>query len=228
MKFTKEEFSEKLKNKLTNNGKKPMQQSERTFKKLVEKIYARLEKMDDDDTELDDAVADYLEDFQEIEGNLNKDKADFVKEWKKKHPEPKPDDDDDDDEDGNDDDEDEGKRRKGKKKSNDSKLDKLLKEIEDLKKAQSKRDTEDKISNLRKELKSKLKKEGVDDEEWLDSYLKKLSINEDTDLDDEKDDAIKLFNRSKAGNDPSPTPKNGGGLNNNDEFNLGYLKKKKS
>ena len=75
MKFTKEEFSEKLKNKLTNNGKKPMQQSERTFKKLVEKIYARLEKMDDDDTELDDAVADYLEDFEEIEGNLNKDKA---------------------------------------------------------------------------------------------------------------------------------------------------------
>ena len=108
------------------------------------------------------------------------------------------------------------------------KLDKLLKEIEDLKKAQSKRDTEDKISNLRKELKSKLKKEGVDDDEWLDSYLKKLSINEDTDLDNEKDDAIKLFNRSKAGNDPSPTPKNGGGLNNNDEFNLGYLKKKKS
>ena len=99
MKFTKEELSEKLKYKLTNNGKKPMQQSERTFKKLVEKIYARLEKMDDDDTELDDAVADYLEDFQEIEGNLNKDKADFVKEWKKKHPEPKPDDDDDDDDD---------------------------------------------------------------------------------------------------------------------------------
>ena len=228
MKFTKEEFSEKLKERLTNKGKKPMQQSERTFKKLVEKIYARLEKRDDDDTELDDAVADYLEDFQEIEGNLNKDKADFVKEWKKKHSEPNPDDDEDDDEDGNDDDEDEGKRRKGKKKSNDSKLDKLLKEIEDLKKGQSRRDTEENIANLRKELKSKLKKEGVDDEEWLDSYLKKLSINEDTDLDDEKDDAIKLFNRSKAGNDPSPTPKNGGGSSTNDEFNLGYLKKKKS
>ena len=75
MKFTKEEFSEKLKEKLTNKGKKPMQQSERTFKKLVEKIYARLEKRDDDETELDDAVADYLEDFEEIEGNLNKDKG---------------------------------------------------------------------------------------------------------------------------------------------------------
>ena len=50
MKFTKEEFSEKLKDKLTNKGKKPMQQSERTFKKLVEKIYARLEKRDDDET----------------------------------------------------------------------------------------------------------------------------------------------------------------------------------
>ena len=177
MKFTKDEFSEKLKNKLTNNGKKPMQQSERTFKKLVEKIYARLEKRDDDETELDDAVADYLEDFQEIEGNLNKDKADFVKDWKKKHPEPDPDDDDDDvDDDDDDDDDNGGKRRKGKKNRNDSKLDKLLKEIEDLKKAQSKRDTEEKVAKIRKDLKAALKKEGVDDAEWLDGYLKKLTI----------------------------------------------------
>ena len=179
MKFTKEEFSEKLKERLTNKGKKPMQQSERTFKKLVEKIYARLEKRDDDETELDDAVADYLEDFEEIEGNLNKDEADFVKEWKKNHPQPDPDDDYNDD-------------------GNDSKLDKLLKEIEDLKKAQSKRDTEERIAKIRKDLKASLKKEGVDDDEWLNGYIKKIVITEDTDIEEEKKDALNLFNKTNS------------------------------
>lgn len=221
MKFTKDEFSEKLKNKLTNNGKKPMQQSERTFKKLVEKIYARLEKRDDDETELDDAVADYLEDFQEIEGNLNKDKADFVKDWKKKHPEPDPDDDDDDvDDDDDDDDDNGGKRRKGKKNRNDSKLDKLLKEIEDLKKAQSKRDTEEKVAKIRKDLKAALKKEGVDDAEWLDGYLKKLTITEDTDIDEEKKDALKLFNKVNSQTNAF-TPSGAGGKGG--DVDLTYL-----
>lgn len=200
MKFTKEEFSEKLKERLTNKGKKPMQQSERTFKKLVEKIYARLEKRDDDETELDDAVADYLEDFEEIEGNLNKDKADFVKEWKKNHPEPvDPDDDDDDDADDDDaDDNGRNNNRKGKKNGNNFKLDKLLKEIEDLKKAQSKRDTEERISKIRKELKASLKKEGVDDDEWLNGYIKKIVITEDTDIEEEKKDALNLFNKTNS------------------------------
>ena len=199
MKFTKEEFSEKLKERLTNKGKKPMQQSERTFKKLVEKIYARLEKRDDDETELDDAVADYLEDFEEIEGNLNKDKADFVKEWKKNHPQPDPDDDYNDDDD-DDDDDDNGRKnnRKGKKNGNDSKLDKLLKEIEDVKKAQSKRDTEERIAKIRKDLKASLKKEGVDDDEWLNGYIKKIVITEDTDIEEEKKDAINLFDKTKS------------------------------
>ena len=225
MKFTKEEFSEKLKDKLTNKGKKPMQQSERTFKKLVEKIYARLEKRDDDETELDDAVADYLEDFEEIEGNLNKDKADFIKDWKKNHPEPDPDDDDDDvDDDDDDDDNGKKKNRKGKKNGSDSKLDKLLKEIEDLKKAQSKRDTEEKIAKIRKDLKASLKKEGVDDAEWLDGYLKKLTITEETDIDEEKEDALKLYNR--ANSTPNQfTPGNPAGKGG--EVDLSYLKKGK-
>ena len=225
MKFTKEEFSEKLKDKLTNKGKKPMQQSERTFKKLVEKIYARLEKRDDDETELDDAVADYLEDFEEIEGNLNKDKADFIKDWKKNHPEPDPDDDDDDDDDDEDED-DNGKKknRKGKKNGSDSKLDKLLKEIEDLKKAQSKRDTEEKIAKIRKDLKASLKKEGVDDAEWLDGYLKKLTITEETDIDEEKEDALKLYNKANSTTNQF-TPGNPAGKGG--EVDLSYLKKGK-
>ena len=42
MKFTKEEFSEELKKLLTDNGKKTMVQSERTFNASVERIFKRL------------------------------------------------------------------------------------------------------------------------------------------------------------------------------------------
>ena len=208
MKFTKEEFSEKLKEKLTNKGKKPMQQSERTFKKLVEKIYARLEKRDDDETELDDAVADYLEDFEEIEGNLNKDKADFIKDWKDKHPDPKPND----------------PPTPPAPPSNDDKFDKLMKKFEELEKREAEREKSEKIAKLRKELKAKLKKEGVEDAEWLDGYLKKLTITEETDIDEEKEDALKQYN--KANSTPNQfTPGNPAGKGG--EVDLSYLKKGK-
>lgn len=88
MKFTEEEFSEKLKKSLTSEGKKPMQMSERTFKKFVGKIYKRIEKYDEE-SELDASVEEYLEELEELEGNYNKDRADFVKDWKEKHPDKK-------------------------------------------------------------------------------------------------------------------------------------------
>ena len=208
MKFTKEEFSEKLKDKLTNKGKNPMQQSELTFKKLVEKIYARLEKRDDDETELDDAVADYLEDFEEIEGNLNKDKADFIKDWKDKHPDPKPND----------------PPTPPAPPSNDDKFDKLMKKFEELEKREAEREKSEKIAKLRKELKAKLKKEGVEDAEWLDGYLKKLTITEETDIDEEKEDALKLYNKANSTTNQF-TPGNPAGKGG--EVDLSYLKKGK-
>lgn len=181
MKFTKEEFSEKLKNKLTNNGKKPMQQSERTFKKLVEKIYARLEKKGDEETELDDAVTDYLDDFEEIEGNLNKDKADFIKEWKENHPENVT-----------------QEPVSNTQQNGDDKFDQLLKKFEEMERREAERDRADKISKIKKELKNSLKKDGIEDSEWLDGYLNKLTINEDTDVEEEKNDALKLYNKANA------------------------------
>ncbi|MDE6151789.1 MAG: hypothetical protein K2G12_07385 [Prevotella sp.] len=86
MKFTKEEFSEELKKRLTNNSKKKLAQSDRTFNASVERIYKRLEKREDDEMELDDAVEDYLPDFEEIEGNMRKDNASFINVRKKHHP----------------------------------------------------------------------------------------------------------------------------------------------
>lgn len=213
MKFTKEEFSEELKKKLTNDGKKKLAQSDRTFNAQVERIYKRLEKRGDDEMELDDAVAEYQPDFEEIEGNLRSDNAAFVKDWKKNHPEKDPD---------------KGPEYptgNGVENGNEDKLDKLLKEIEDLKKKQNERDKAEKIADKRKELKSALKKDGVEDTEWIDSYIKKLNITEETDIDEEKDDALKLYNKSNSQMPPYQTPGGAGGKGGN-EVDLSDLKPK--
>ena len=209
MKFTKEEFSEELKKLLTDNGKKPMVQSERTFNASVERIFKRLEKFDDG-SELDSAVADYLPDFQEIEGNMRKDNSDFVKKWEKEH-------------NNSSDNSNEGGSKNGNNAAEgNSELSELLKRmgmIEDLLAKQRLAET---ISSKKKQLKKALKKDGVEDDEWIEKYIAKLNIDEETDIDDEKDDAIALFN---LGN--SQVPKNVNTKNpsvkGQDEFDLSDL-----
>ena len=209
MKFTKEEFSEELKKLLTDNGKKPMVQSERTFNASVERIFKRLEKFDDE-SELDSAVADYLPDFQEIEGNMRKDNSDFVKKWEKEH-------------NNSSDNSNEGGSKNGNNAAEgNSELSELLKRmgmIEDLLAKQRLAET---ISSKKKQLKKALKKDGVEDDEWIEKYIAKLNIDEDTDIDDEKDDAIALFNLGNSQVPKNVNTKNPSGKGQ-DEFDLSDL-----
>lgn len=209
MKFTKEEFSEELKKLLTDNGKKPMVQSERTFNASVERIFKRLEKFDDE-SELDSAVADYLPDFQEIEGNMRKDNSDFVKKWEKEH------------NNSSANSNEEGSKNGNNAAEGNSELSELLKRmgmIEDLLAKQRLAET---ISSKKKQLKKALKKDGVEDDEWIEKYIAKLNIDEETDIEEEKEDAIALFN---LGN--SQVPKNVNTKNpsvkGQDEFDLSDL-----
>ena len=212
MKFTKEEFSEKLKNKLTNNGKKKLAQSDRTFNASVERIYKRLEKRGDEEIDVDDAVEDYLPDFEEIEGNMRRDNADFINGWKKDHPEKEPTLDPD--------------KGNGGSGNGDDAMSKILAKLEALEKKQSEREKAEQIADKRKALKSALKKDGVEDAEWIDSYIKKLNITEETDIDEEKGDALKLYNKSNSKTPAYQTPGIGGGNGAND-FDLSDLKPKK-
>lgn len=209
MKFTKEEFSEELKKLLTDNGKKPMVQSERTFNASVERIFKRLEKFDDE-SELDSAVADYLPDFQEIEGNMRKDNSDFVKKWEKEH-------------NNSSDNSNEGGSKNGNNAAEgNSELSELLKRmgmIEDLLAKQRLAET---ISSKKKQLKKALKKDGVEDDEWIEKYIAKLNIDEETDIDEEKDDAIALFNLGNSQVPKNVNTKNPSGKGQ-DEFDLSDL-----
>lgn len=202
MKFTEEEFSEKLKKSLTSGGKKPMQMSERTFKKFVGKIYKRIEKYDEE-AELDASVEEYLEEFEELEGNYNKDRADFVKDWKEKHPDKK-----------------EPNKEPNEDKDTDERITSLLKKVEEMQAEMKEAKTKAAISKKRDELKSTLKKAGIDDSEWIKGYLGKLNITEDTDVDSEKDDALKLYNRQNVSPSHATPGYTGGG---NGKPDLSYL-----
>lgn len=203
MKFTEEEFSEKLKKSLTSEGKKPMQMSERTFKKFVGKIYKRIEKYDEE-AELDASVEEYLEEFEELEGNYNKDRADFVKDWKEKHPDKK----------------EPEKKDPNNGKDTDERITSLLKKVEEMQAEMKEAKTKAAISKKRDELKSTLKKAGIDDSEWIKGYLGKLNITEDTDVDSEKDDALKLYNRQNVSPSHATPGYTGGG---NGKPDLSYL-----
>ena len=209
MKFTKEEFSEELKKLLTDNGKKPMVQSERTFNASVERIFKRLEKFDDE-SELDSAVADYLPDFQEIEGNMRKDNSDFVKKWEKEHKNSSANYDE------------EGGKNGNNAAEGNSELSELLKRMGTIEDLLAKQRLAETISSKKKQLKKALKKDGVEDDEWIEKYIAKLNIDEETDIDEEKDDAIALFNLGNSQVPKNVNTKNPSGKGQ-DEFDLSDL-----
>lgn len=202
MKFTKEQLSEALKAKLTNNGKKNLAMSERSFNGKVERIYKRLEKASDkDELELDDVVADYLDDLQEDDNNIRNDNSKFIKEWEKNHP--------------NKDDRSDKKDDKG----DESKLDKLLKELQDLK---SEREEEKKvkaISDKRNQLKLALKGKEVKNEDWINDQLELIHIDSETDVDALTERLVKSYNKFNANTPPYITPGGtGGGKEKTDDF----------
>lgn len=202
MKFTKEQLSEALKAKLTNNGKKNLAMSERSFNGKVERIYKRLEKASDkDELELDDVVADYLDDLQEDDNNIRNDNSKFIKEWEKNHP--------------NKDDRSNNKDDKG----DESKLDKLLKELQDLK---SEREEEKKvkaISDKRNQLKLSLKGKEVKNEDWINDQLELIHIDSETDVDALTERLLKSYNKFNANTPPDITPGGtGSGKEKTDDF----------
>lgn len=190
MKFTKNELSEALKAKITNNGKKTLHMSEKSFNSHVERIYRRLEKRESEG-ELDDIVTDYLEDFESFEGDYRNRDSKHAKEkedWEKSHKK------DDDKPDGKDDD----------------KLEKLLKEINDLKSEREAEKAAKSAAEKKSQLVAKLKEQGVKDEKWLNKYIGKLNITPDTDIEAEATEGLEFYNLAHADTSDVYTP---GGTN---------------
>ena len=84
MKFTKQQLLDSLKAKLTENGKR-LSISERTIKSLCDSHYDLLVN---EETELNDLVGKILPQYVSLNGNYEKDNADFIKKWNDEHPTP--------------------------------------------------------------------------------------------------------------------------------------------
>lgn len=197
MKFKEEEAYEKLVAQLTNNGKKPLQASERTLKHLLTRYY---KKFADDETELDAFIADVADDFEEVNGNVNKDKADFVKQYQNEH-KPK-----------------EEKPADGAHGANDQKdddksasvLEALQKQVAALIEERNNTKKANAIALKRQELLSKMEEKGIKDKEWANNFVNEISITEDLDVNAKADAYLKIYNKSQVLDKVPPTPTGGG------------------
>lgn len=195
MKFTKEQLLDALKAKLTANGKH-LSISEKTIKSLSDSHYDLLVS---EETEISDLVNKILPQYVSLNGNYEKDNADFIKKWKEDHPEPKskPNDD------------------PNPGNNNSSEVEKkLLERLEALERKEAEAEAARLTSVKRGELLDKFKEKGISDDKWINAYLKKLSISKDTDIEAETADALNFYNLSHANSGGRNTPGNSGGNNN--------------
>lgn len=190
MKFTKKQLLDTLKGKLTANGKH-LSISDKTITSLSDSHYDLLVN---EETELDDFVSRILPQFVTLNGNYEKDNADFIKSWQKDHPS------------GN------GGKGEGNGNADDNgngngngnsggsspELTALLERLKKLEEKEAAVEAEKILSQKRSELRAKLKEKGVKDEKWADTYLKKLTITNDSDLDKEAADALEFYNMAHS------------------------------
>ena len=195
MKFTKEQLLDALKAKLTANGKH-LSISEKTIKSLSDSHYDLLVS---EETEISDLVNKILPQYVSLNGNYEKDNADFIKKWKEDHPEPKP------------------KPNDAPNPGNENSSEvekKLLERLEALERREAEAEAARLTSVKRGELLDKFKEKGISDDKWINAYLKKLSISKDTDIEAETADALDFYNLSNANSGGRNTPGNSGGNNN--------------
>ena len=195
MKFTKEQLLDALKAKLTANGKH-LSISEKTIKSLSDSHYDLLVS---EETEISDLVNKILPQYVSLNGNYEKDNADFIKKWKEDRPEPrsKPND------------------APNPDNSNSSEVEqKLLERLEALERKEAEAEAARLTSVKRGELLDKFKEKGISDDKWINAYLKKLSISKDTDIEAETADALDFYNLSHANSGGRNTPGNSGGNDN--------------
>ena len=190
MKFTKKQLLDTLKGKLTANGKH-LSISEKTITSLSDSHYDLLVN---EETELDDFVSRILPQFVTLNGNYEKDNADFIKSWQKDHPS------------GN------GGKGEGNGNADDNgngngngnsggsspELTALLERLKKLEEKEAAVEAEKILSQKRSELRAKLKEKGVKDDKWAETYLKKLTITNDSDLDKEAADALEFYNMAHS------------------------------
>ena len=74
----------------------------------------------------------------------------------------------------------------------------MLERLNKLEEKEAAVEAERNLSQKRSELRAKLKEKGVKDDKWAETYLKKLTITNDSDLDKEAADALEFYNMAHS------------------------------
>lgn len=196
MKFTKQQLLDALKGKLTENGKH-LSISEKTIKSLSDSHYDLLVN---EETELDDLVGKILPQYVSLNGNYEKDNADFIKKWREEHPELKPQ-------------KPEGPVLQKDKEGLSPEVKALMEKVRVLEEKDAEHEAARLVSQKRDELLSKFKEKGIRDNKWTEKYMNKIAITKDTDVDKEATDALDFYNlaHAKAGGTPGSAGTGSGG-----------------
>lgn len=195
MKFTKQQLLDTLKAKLTANGKH-LSISDKTIKSLSD---SHFDLLVNEETELDDLVSKLLPQFVSLNGNYEKDNADFIKKWNMEHPQKDPN-------------KEPQMNNNNGNEPNDA-MSKLLKRLEALEQRDAEHEAERLVSGKRSELLAKLKEKGINDTKWVDAYMKKLTLTKDSDIEKELSDAEEFYNishSSRKANTPGASVQEGG------------------
>lgn len=191
MKFTQTQLLDALKAKLTENGKH-LSISEKTLQTQSDNLYALLVN---EETELNDIVGKILPQFVTLNGNYEKDNADFIKKWQDEHKAPPT----------------PNQKPTDPNPQSNKEMEALMERLKKLEEANAAIETEKLVAQKRSELLAKFKEKGIKDKKWTDKYLSKISVTKETDVEKETTDAVDFYNLSHAAGGGNITPGSGGG-----------------
>lgn len=179
MKFQKTDAYKELVGKMTANGEK-LNLSERSINEQLDTLIPVLAN---EETELADFVAKILPIFKTADANVRNDVAVSIKKIKEEVEKAKPKD---------------PEKLDG--------LEALLEKVQQLEKELNDNKKQQKSANIRKDLFNKLKGKGVSDEDWLNSLLNEITIDDDFDVEAKTTSLLSLYNKTKSIVDESKTP----------------------
>lgn len=198
MKFTKEQAVEKLNQQLTNNGKKPLRMSARTLEAQTETLMALV---GDEEMELDAFVEKVKPSLDSVNANLEHDNSEFIKEYKKAHPEPQP------------------SVTPGSDPKDDDPNKELKEQLAAIQRQLQEREEKEAVTAKRAEIRKYLEDNNVKDSKWIDSVLSIATVGKDDDAEEKGKTYLGLYNQSRAGGAPvTPQSPSSGGTPDNDAF----------
>ena len=188
MKFTKEQAFEILRSNLTNGGKKTLRMSEKSINAQLDTL---IPLVANDEMELNDFIEKVKPTFATMNSNAEKDNSDSIKQWKEQHPEQNPD---------------PNNPEPPKPTPENPEIKAMMDRIAALEKENNENKLKAEVAEKRSELVAKMKEKGINDAEWIESFLGEVTINKYVDVDAKAESFLKIYNKTKAIVDPSQTP----------------------